>query len=963
MIAFAYLAILMLLGDAVAHRWFTFVSLPHRLATGFLVGLVLATWTSYLSALAFSGTGDAVAVGSLASATLMVGAATWLRRRPPSLALASAGTLRSVRSEWAMVLLLGVLAGWMMVSTYSFADGTLRIAGDLWSDFGPTTAIAQSIALGHNIPTEYPHFALEPIRYHFLYYFQVGNLTYLGLDPATANNVLSIGSVVAMLVVVAALGERLFGSRWVGWAGAALFFAHGALSFIPYLASFPSLEQALASLPGLDRFLSSGFPFRGEEWGIWTQVVYLNQRHLPSAIGVVLVTVVFLLNRLPQSGDPRDGGRGNLRHRLAASRAAARARVAAGIARPRAALQAFLRDPWLPGFLLCGLLMGLLPLYNGAMFIAAAAVLGVLLVIFPNRPQMLALAVAAALPALPQLLFLRPGTMAGEQTYPSFFWGYTLDDPTPVRVATYLAFIFGPKLLLAGIALLAGTWTQRRVFLAFATLVAVAFLVQFSVEILANHKFINLWLIVANLFVAYGVVLLWSARRVLLVPARLTAIALVFVIAAGGVIDLIPVKNQRIYEVGLTGDRLFEWVRTETRPNDIFLSDIYVVHRILLAGRRLYLGWPYYAWSAGYAVGDREKTYRDLFALRSARELVRRLQAIGIDYVAFDDGLRDRGYAPRLNEELYREHMEAVFTDPDNRYGHLTIYRVPTNPAIVDSLPDAPPEDMYGGHDQSAVGLFDGPRGLALDRSRALLVADTGNRRVGRFSSSGNLLGWLGAPDTGPAAFDRPTGVAVSSAGAVHVSDGRRLLSFDASGVPSAVWTGPDMPFVELADVAADGNDRIYALDAGTGRVVRRDPDGTTLSWGSIGSGEGQLSDPSGLAVAAGKVVVADIGNARIVVFDDTGAFLEALPVPDWTGLAARVADVAIDSNGTIWASSPATNAILVFRPDGSLAGSLAPAGVDGLEGPAGLVLTPGGALFVANAHGGRITLLTQSIP
>jgi len=963
MIALAYVGVLVFLGDAVARRWLSFVSLPHRLATGFLVGLLLGTWTSYLTALAFRDTGDPVALGALVSSLVMVGVAAWLRRRPASPARPTSGPLRSARADWAMVLLVAALVGWMMVSTYSFAGGTLKIAGDLWSDFGPTTAIAQSFALGHNVPTEYPHYALEPIRYHFLFYFQVGNLTYLGLDPATANNVLSIASVVALLVIVAALGERLFASRWVGWIGAALFFFHGALSFIPYLASFPSIGQALEALPRLDHFLASGFPYRGEEWGIWTQDVYLNQRHLPSAIGVVLVIVLFLVDRLPQGGGTRDGERGGLRQRFAASLTATRRRLATGRARPGSALMATLRDPWLPGFLLCGLLAGLLPLFNGAMFIAAAAILGVLLVVFPNRPQMLFLAAAAALPALPQLLFLRPGTMSGEQTYPSLFWGYTIDDPTPARVATYLAFIFGPKLLLVGIALLAGTWTHLRIFLAFAGLVAMAFLVQFSVEVLANHKFIQTWLIVANLFVAYALVRLWRARRALRVPARLAVISLVVVIVAGGVIDLIPVKNQRIYEVGLTGDRLYEWVRTETRPNDVFLSDLFVVHRILLAGRRLYLGWPYYAWSAGYAAPQREQVYRDLFGLRSPRELVRRLQAAGIDFVAFDDGLRERGFAPRLNEEIYRDHMEAVFTDPANRYGNLAIYRVPSNPATVDALPDAPPEDMYAGGTGSGPGLFDGPRGVALERSGALLVADTGHGRVGRFSTSGNLLGWLGGQGASRGRLDRPTGVAVNSRGEVYVSDRGRLLAFDPSGAFARAWTGAEIPFAELSDVAIDGSDRVYALDAGNGRVVRLDPDGTVVAWGSVGSAEGQLSDPSGLAVGAGKVVVADAGNARIVVFDDQGGFQEARPVPEWKGLPQRTADVAIDADGRIWASSPATDSILVYRSDGTLAGSLAPTGADALAGPSGLVLKPGVAMFVANARADRITLLTQLSP
>jgi hypothetical protein len=277
-------------------------------------------------------------------------------------------------------------------------------------------------------------------------------------------------------------------------------------------------------------------------------------------------------------------------------------------------------------------------------------------------------------------MYLRPGTMAGEQTYPTFYVGYTVEDPTPARVAIYLAFIFGPKVILSGIALLVGNWRQARVYVAFVSLVALAFTVQFSLEVFANHKFIHMWLVVANVFAASGIVWLWQARAGLRWPSRLTAAGLTAIILAGGLVDLMPIKNQRMYQVGLEGDPLFEWVRTATRPDDVFLTDWFVVHGILEAGRRIYLGWPYFAWSAGYDVRSREDTIQAIFASTTGPELVSRLQDAGIDYVAIDDGLRDREMVDARSEGLIRSTLDPAFADPDNRYGHIAIYRVPNTP-------------------------------------------------------------------------------------------------------------------------------------------------------------------------------------------------------------------------------------------------------------------------------------------
>lgn len=963
MIALAYIAIVWFFGDALARRWFRFVSLPHRIATGFLVGLLTGTWISYLTALVASGTSDPMAIGGLTSSIGIIVAGIWLWRNPPRVVVTPWQRLRSDPVEWFLVLLVAVGVGAMMIWTYHFDQGTLWIAGDLWSDFGPTSAISQSFALGQNFPTEYPHFAGEPIRYHFLYYFGVGNATYLGLDPATANNLLSIGSVVALLVVVAAVGERLFGARLVGWIAVGLFFLHGSLSFIPYLGSFPSLGDAIAALPNLDHFLSSGFPYRGEEWGIWSQDAYLNQRHLPSAIGILLVIVLFVLDRLPEPafGPPEPGIRG-LGRRLAASVADAGRRLAATLRRPIATARATLGDPWVPGYILCGLLAGLLPLWNAAVFTAAAVVLGILFVVFPNRPQMIVLAIAAAIPSIPQLLFLRPGTMAGAQTYPTVFWGYTVEDPTPIRVATYLGFIFGPKLLLSAAALIAGSWRQFRVFLAFAALVAVAFSIQFSLEVFANHKFIHGWLIVANVFAANGLVLLWRARGSLHWPARLVAAGLVVVIVTGGVVDLIPIKNQRMYQVGLNGDPLYDWVTASTGPEDVFLSDTFVVHGILEAGRRIYLGWPYYAWSAGYDVRTREDWYREVFALRGARDLVARLQAAGIDFVAIDDGLRERGLTARINEEVFRANLELAFDDRENRYGHLAVYRVPSDPSAIARLPDAPAEDMYTGGAGAAPGQFAAPRGVAYDRTGSLYVADTGNDRIQAFSSSGNLLRVFDGAAARGGEFAAPTGVAVTSTGSMVVAAGTRLVVLDAAGVFERELAAPDITAPAWVDVAIDGDDSVYALDAESGRVAAFRSDGTIATFGDT-PGDGPLANPTGLAVRNGSIAVADPGRGRIALFDAAGAFLRAIPVPEWSGVDVPESDVALDEGGTVWASSPATNAVLVYRPDGTFAGAIPSPGTELLDRPSGIALRPGGWLFAANAGGNRVSLLGTIYP
>ena len=100
-----------------------------------------------------------------------------------------------------------IFACWLMFASLNSANGKLKISGRIASDFGPNTALVQSFAVGKNFPTQYPHFAGERIRYHFLFWFQAGNLEFLGLDPAWSINLLSIFSMVALLMLTMVLGE------------------------------------------------------------------------------------------------------------------------------------------------------------------------------------------------------------------------------------------------------------------------------------------------------------------------------------------------------------------------------------------------------------------------------------------------------------------------------------------------------------------------------------------------------------------------------------------------------------------------------------------------------------------------------------------------------------------------------------------------------------------------------------
>src|SRR6266513_2564057 len=302
MLALIYLGLAVSLGDRLCRRFYRFVSFPHRCAAAILVGLLVSSWFTYLAALAFARASKPLLWADLLFFAVAAAAISLLNRRSscgsnPDAAFIQPRAPGSGTWDWITLGLYGVLVSWMMFASLNSSAGNLQIANNEYSDFGPNTAIMQSFAVGHNFPTEYPHFSGDRIRYHFLFYFQAGNLEFLGLDPAWSLNLLSITTLVAMLIVVMTLGEMLFNSRTVGRLGSLLFFFFGSLSYVPFLHKQVSIRAAIEAVKHRGEFLPSIFPYRGETWGTWSQVTYLNQRHFASAIGIFILVLVFLVIR------------------------------------------------------------------------------------------------------------------------------------------------------------------------------------------------------------------------------------------------------------------------------------------------------------------------------------------------------------------------------------------------------------------------------------------------------------------------------------------------------------------------------------------------------------------------------------------------------------------------------------------------------------------------------------------
>jgi DNA-binding beta-propeller fold protein YncE len=221
-------------------------------------------------------------------------------------------------------------------------------------------------------------------------------------------------------------------------------------------------------------------------------------------------------------------------------------------------------------------------------------------------------------------------------------------------------------------------------------------------------------------------------------------------------------------------------------------------------------------------------------------------------------------------------------------------------------------------------GKFYRPRGIAVDPSGYIYVADSGNTRIQKFDGNGNFIIQWGGPGRGKGKFKEPIGVAVDSRGYIYVADsGNNLIQkFDGNGNFITQWGGAgseDGQFNAPAAVTTDVYRNVYVADSLNNRVQIFESNGTYITKIDSSSSGGGVFSPTGIAVDInGNIYVADSKSKKIHKFDIDGKFVSM-----WGSYGSEdrtfgdLTAVSVDPAGNIYAADSVHNNIQKFDSAG----------------------------------------------
>ena len=253
----------------------------------------------------------------------------------------------------------------------------------------------------------------------------------------------------------------------------------------------------------------------------------------------------------------------------------------------------------------------------------------------------------------------------GEAVSPSLYWGFLSDDKTLWGVLWYLIqmsgiFFVGTVVLV----FLLKKRQQRAALISFLFPAAFAFFVSLTPDIAVNHKYIMISYAFTAIFWAWALMQLFQKK----ILHRIVAVLLAVCLTITGIYDFVVIirnngPGHRV-SVNMNSD-LTDWLEEHLTHEDLILTPEYSINEVTMSGVMMYMGWPYYAWSAGYDTYYRVAQAKTIYSTINKEELKKLVKQEKITYILYEEGMEyEQQYC---REETIASVYKLVYETEDGR--------------------------------------------------------------------------------------------------------------------------------------------------------------------------------------------------------------------------------------------------------------------------------------------------------
>ncbi len=266
---------------------------------------------------------------------------------------------------------------------------------------------------------------------------------------------------------------------------------------------------------------------------------------------------------------------------------------------------------------------------------------------------------------------------------------------------------------------------------------------------------------------------------------------------------------------------------------------------------------------------------------------------------------------------------------------------------------------QWGAEAGSGDGQLQKPNALAVDAEGNVYITEIANGRVQKFDSSGKFLTKWGTSwavlGEGDGRFrGGARSIAIDRTGDLYVLDVNSVQKFTPTGEFRARWKTKGQMARRLA---VDSHSNLYVTHENSHAVTKLDPNGNVISqWGCAGTGDGLSAVPGSIAIdPAGRLVVADVWNGRILRFTSEGRFVSQWGGETW----AEVRGLTTDTSGNLYCAD--ADEVQKYNRDGKLIGRWGGSGSgDGqFQFVSAIAVDPSGNVYAADSGNSRVQKFT----